>query len=135
MMSQCSAKHTTFQCKGDENWACPKCGATPDAKHGGFIVEEVDPKAHLDCDQLHDNDECLCYECDYAASGKQVAKALMAKANACVCLMCNGKGTIDKATVEGLKKAGNEVDSLKAENKRLRAEKQELQDRIAGAIV
>jgi cell division protein FtsB len=58
----------------------------------------------------------------------------MAKANACTCPMCNGKGMIDKATVESLKKAENEVDRLKAENEKLKAEKRELEDRIAGAI-
>jgi hypothetical protein len=93
---KCSVKHTVFQCKGDETWACPICGATPKDKSGGFVIEEPDENSHSDCNLLHDNDECRCYECGYGADGKAVAKALTKKANACVCPLCMGKGTIDK---------------------------------------
>jgi len=94
---KCSAKHTAFQGKAGEMWACPKCGATPEAKSGGFLIEEPDGESNSSCNLVHDNDEFLCYECGYRASGKTVAKALMEKANVCDCPLCYGKGTIDKS--------------------------------------
>lgn len=84
----CTRKHTKYQ-PDDEHWRCPKCGAKVD-----FIIDNDDVDDE-ECIKLHEDDCCICEKCDYGASGKVVASALMKLDHQVVCPTCKGKGTID----------------------------------------
>ena len=94
LKKDCIEKHTTYQPGKDKKWRCPKCGATPMHKSGGFYIEEPVEGAHPDCELLHDEDYCMCMACGFAGNGKKVAKMLMEIDHRQVCPTCKGKGTV-----------------------------------------
>ena len=92
----CSAKHTKYQ-PTDEEFCCPKCGATV----GHFCVDDG---PNLDCDLLHDEDELNCYgepgamgcPAQYGTTGKAFAALVVKKKNIQTCPTCKGKGYVPK---------------------------------------
>jgi hypothetical protein len=90
----CPVKHTKYQ-PTDEDFACPKCGATPDSDEGFY--SEFSPDGAEDCPMLHDDDELRCYRCDYTTSGKRFAISIAKAKNMVKCPHCKGAGLIEGA--------------------------------------
>ena len=89
----CGAKHTKYQ-PTNEEWRCPKCGATADQ---GFNIDSPDPESSDDCELNHDLDEIHCNRChEYSAWGKGFAAALQKKHNLGPCSQCKGAGMVNK---------------------------------------
>ena len=94
MTTRCPAKHTTYQPK-DEDWRCPRCGATSTSDRP-FVVEYYPDNVHEDCDLLHTQDSCTCDNCGYEASGSRVAALLAKIDNVETCPCCKGRGVVPK---------------------------------------
>jgi hypothetical protein len=93
----CTRKHTKYQ-PLDEEFKCPRCGATPNTDLQ-FIQEP--PKTEWgtlddECTELHDDDMCNCNRCDYGVSGKSFAARLMKQNNLIPCPHCKGRGLVKK---------------------------------------
>lgn len=86
----CPHKHTKYQ-PTDEEWKCPKCGATA---VDGFIIE--DGPNEDECPSLHNDDFIRCSRCDYETSGKAFAAYVMKKNSLVPCPCCKGKGMVNK---------------------------------------
>lgn len=89
--SVCTDKHTAYQ-PSDDEFKCPKCGATA----GEFYIEtEAEASTtRADCALVHPDDVLLCTKCGYGVSGKAFAAAIMKKKNLVPCPHCHGRGTI-----------------------------------------
>ena len=90
-MSTCAAKHTFYQ-PTDEEWRCPKCGATND----GFVIDESDPDVLETCGLLHSADMLRCFYCDWSGSGRTFVNKLAKEKNLVVCPTCEGTGHVSK---------------------------------------
>lgn len=88
-MKACTRKHTKYQVP-DEHWKCPKCGSG----EGDFFVEfAVDDE---DCEILHDDDDVICSQCDYSASGRSYSRLMSKGLHLVKCPHCKGSGYIEK---------------------------------------
>lgn len=85
----CNVKHTKYQPTDDE-WKCPKCGATANQPDGFFN----DESENNDCPTLHESDTLVCYRCGFSTSGKAFAARLQKAANMVPCPCCKGKGIV-----------------------------------------
>ena len=91
----CTAKHTSYQPTLKE-FQCPKCEATV----GDFCVDE---SPNMDCPDLHDDDNLVCYgvngkgcRAEYYISGKAFAAACVKKSGLVKCDCCKGTGYVKK---------------------------------------
>jgi transcription initiation factor TFIIIB Brf1 subunit/transcription initiation factor TFIIB len=92
-MDACKFKHTKYE-PTEEEFMCPKCGA----KVGHFCIDEG---PNMDCDQLHDEDNIVCYGVDgkgcpaeYGTTGKKFVAWLLKKNDMVPCECCKGKGFV-----------------------------------------
>lgn len=94
----CTAKHTKYQPRMPEEWACPKCGAGAQTPEGdGWIVQDP-ADGSGDCDLNHDADTIGCYRCEYGCTGAAFARRLQKAANMVPCEHCKGSGLVKKET-------------------------------------
>lgn len=92
----CTCKHTAYQVS-DEEWKCPKCGATAEE---GFVIMDT---PNFDCEKYHDDDEIECERCGYCIDGKSFARAVHKKKGLVKCPCCKGKGVVKKSVAEKMK--------------------------------
>lgn len=91
----CTAKHTSYQPTVEE-FNCPKC----EAKCGDFCVDDG---PNMECPDLHDDDNLVCYgkggegcKKQYYVSGKVFAAACAKKGGLVKCDCCKGTGYVQK---------------------------------------
>lgn len=92
-MSICPHKHTKYQ-PTDEEWRCPKCGAT--AQEGFIIYESINDMDTIECELLHPEDFLFCEKCNLETSGKAFAAFVVKKNSLVICPTCKGKGMVNK---------------------------------------
>jgi len=84
----CWYKLTEFQ-PTDEEWLCPRCGASNE----NFAVCD----SSCGCDMLHDGDEVKCDRCSTEWSGKELAEEMVQRLNTVECSCCKGTGRVLKS--------------------------------------
>jgi DNA-directed RNA polymerase subunit RPC12/RpoP len=89
---KCPAKHAKYDIPDDE-FKCPKCGATPDNVKP-FYICDPDPESHGDCPKLHSRDGIYCTNCEATYSGERLAGIIMKKKNLVKCPCCKGRGVV-----------------------------------------
>jgi hypothetical protein len=88
---ECMVKHSAYQVP-DEEFKCPKCGATPDDRKPFCIYEPVEET--YDCEKLHDNDALYCENCNYSTTGKEYSQLMLKRSHRQICPTCKGQGWI-----------------------------------------
>lgn len=108
-MSTCQHKHTKYQ-PTDEEWRCPKCGASYDDGEEFVIWDAVGE----DCSLLHDEDYLKCQKCGYETTGKRFAAYVVKKNSLIPCPTCKGKGVVKKNSdhLDSLAQVTRERDEL-----------------------
>jgi hypothetical protein len=93
----CARKHTKYQ-PTNEEFKCPRCGATPDTDPQFVQEPPEDVWGSMDdsCDKLHDDDMCNCNRCEYGVSGKGFAARLAKQHKLVPCPHCRGTGLVKK---------------------------------------
>jgi Zn finger protein HypA/HybF involved in hydrogenase expression len=86
----CKGNHTSYN-PTDEEFRCPKCGAS----HPDFYIEENESETDgFNCRLLHNGDFLRCDKCDFTIYGQEFVKELLEIRSLKVCPYCDGKGKI-----------------------------------------
>jgi len=90
-MTRCYKKHTKYQPTDDE-FVCPRCGATPEDVKPFALQMAADDEC--DCDMLHMDDVLFCDNCGFSTSGRAFARRIQKEKDLVTCPFCKGKGLV-----------------------------------------